>query len=330
MTYRHKLSWSASSIPQPPPLPNGVERGFIESPDGRLELLVAAPANLGGGEEKPVLLFVHGGFGTASCFLNFLPYFSSRSYPSYSLSLRGHGLSHNPGFWRMNWTSKHTFATDIAFAISYIRTIPSSLGREIILIGHSTGAGLAQYLADKELETVNGIVMLAGDPGFGSYDVYWRWLKLDPYFPLRMSFLHFYHPRSPFSSTNLVHQAFFSPEYPQDQVIAVEKSMPEFESSLLVLEMAFKFVDPGRVIKGIRTESRRKMLVVAGGEDMLVGVAVPQKLVEWFRAPGQAGEQGEQEEAVKFGVVEGSGHHLMLDLQWEACAGVVVEWLEGR
>lgn len=63
MADRHKLTWGVGPKISAKPLPDGVERMFIPSPDGMLELLVALPAGTGSGsgEERPPLLFVHGG-----------------------------------------------------------------------------------------------------------------------------------------------------------------------------------------------------------------------------------------------------------------------------
>jgi len=57
----------------------------------QLEILEHLPA---GPTRKPPLLFVHGGYCDAWCWEPyFLPWFAARGYPSYALSLRGHGGS---------------------------------------------------------------------------------------------------------------------------------------------------------------------------------------------------------------------------------------------
>lgn len=66
MADRHKLTWDMGPTISATPLPEGVERVFIPSPDGMLELLVALPpvGSSGAGEERPPLLVVHGGEGS--------------------------------------------------------------------------------------------------------------------------------------------------------------------------------------------------------------------------------------------------------------------------
>lgn len=77
--------------PQLPPLPQGVERIYVTAGDGKgaLEVLVAKPT--GGSEEKGLapLLFVHGGYGSAFCWRNWLPYFANKGRTVYAVSLSG-------------------------------------------------------------------------------------------------------------------------------------------------------------------------------------------------------------------------------------------------
>ena len=124
-----KLTWSlppervlpanpdplSPNLPRPPP---GTHRIYITSPAGPLEVLYSLPGDVT--LESPVdeswkspVLFLHGGFGSAGCYSNFLPcvflvlmytnlynrdicvcrWFAARGYPSYSLSVRRHGHS---------------------------------------------------------------------------------------------------------------------------------------------------------------------------------------------------------------------------------------------
>ncbi|KAI5843042.1 Alpha/Beta hydrolase protein [Morchella snyderi] len=343
MTDRHRLTWDVGPTVSATPLPDGVERMFIPSPDGMLELLVALPAGAGpAGEERPPLLFVHGGFGSAACFINFLPFFASHGHPAYSLSLRGHGASHHPGFWKLYWTTKHTLALDVATAITHIRHLhnityaatppPHRRRNGVILCGHSSGGGLSQYLISRTLETVGGLVTLAAVPGFGSYGVYYNWFAMDPWFALRMYFRDLFHPRSPLSSTALVHRAFFAAGSPPALVRAAEADMAETESMLWPLGMMVQFVDPGRVVGGVVPALRRgrRLLVVAGGEDRLMGVRIMELLAAWYRSALEcvSGRVEEGTDVVRFAEVKGSGHHLMRDVAWRECAEVVLEWLQ--
>lgn len=76
--------------PQLPPLHRGVERVYVTAGDGKgtLEVLVAKSTN---DEEKGLapLLFVHGGYGSAFCWQNWLPYFANKGRTAYAVSLSG-------------------------------------------------------------------------------------------------------------------------------------------------------------------------------------------------------------------------------------------------
>jgi pimeloyl-ACP methyl ester carboxylesterase len=303
-----------------------------------LELLTSSPLGSGGtGEEdKEPLLFVHGGFGSALEFTNYLQFFSSHGYSCYSLSLRGHGASYKLGFWTMYWTSKHAFALDVVLAIAHIR---SKHSKNVIIAGHSSGAGLAQYILDGDMERFGGFVALAGVPGFGSMGAYLNWVRFHPWFLIRTYCKHFGHPRSPLSSTALVHNAFFSSAFPAQAVREIERAMPEYESMSWAFGTMTKFVSAERVIGRIlpTLKGGRRVLIVAGGEDKLMDGVMMQRFAAWYRVAWESiqgkVEEGGQEsgvEVVRFGVIEGSGHHVMKDIMWSTGAEMVLEWLEGR
>lgn len=70
--------------PKLPPPPAGTRRTYLQRPTGALEVLYALPG--GGSIDDPVeegwkapVLFLHGGFGSANCYSNFLPYVRSLS-----------------------------------------------------------------------------------------------------------------------------------------------------------------------------------------------------------------------------------------------------------
>ncbi|KAF8460542.1 Alpha/Beta hydrolase protein [Kalaharituber pfeilii] len=382
--YHHCLKWfsprldSARTIP--PPEREGVMRTWVPTPGGNLELLYSLPHS-SRSSWKPALLFIHGGFEQASCFINFLPCFSHSpppeqelfgGHPCFAISLRGHGNSYQPGFLRMYFTSKYQLTQDICAAIKYICTDPALLGAEtppelfrlppeIILFGHASGGGLAQYLLQSPLyqteiampgaANVIGLGLLGAMPCFGSLCIWKNWiLRLDPWAIFR--FWHLGHPRSPLSSTALVRGAFFSNEMPEDDVIAFEKGMPEWESMLWFVEMIWNgWIDiagvlrgllQGGVVSALEEDRRQRILVVAGGKDRLIDVAVMEQMTAvyrglWSKVVPKVWGSGEEtlteevasqaETRVAFEVVEGSGHHLMKDVYWKDCAEKVARWL---
>ena len=101
-------------------------------------------------------------------------------YPCYSMSLRGHGESWNPGFWRMTWgTSLRDLAEDVRCVWEDVllreekrprfdnkepeETYPAKL----VLIGHSSGGGLSQYVLSEGIVQAEALVLCAAIPGSG-------------------------------------------------------------------------------------------------------------------------------------------------------------------
>ena len=168
--------------------------------------------------------------------------------------------------------------------------------------------------------------------------MYWNWFKLDPWFVPRYYIRDLWHPRSPLSSTTLVHRAFFSPSFPVEKVKEFEKGMPEYESMLFPLGMMFPFVNIRRVlgnIVGWNRPNQSRLLVIAGERDKLMGVSLMQKMAALYRnamvdffAPEKLPLKDVDGGLVTFEVVGGSGHHIQNDLYWEDGAGKILKFLE--
>lgn len=264
-------------------------------------------------------------------------------------------------FWKMVFTSQHQMALDVTVGIRYVIDKHRNEGRpDIVPIAHSAGGALLQYIlseglhsapdpkkSDSQAYVVGRIGLLGVIPCYGSVGVYWNWLKLDPLYPLRMYLFHFGHPRSPLSSTRLVKQAFFCDECPDERVREFEtQEMAPYESMAWPLATFRAFGDPEKIIRAVgltsfsgheSTELRPRVLVIAGGKDVLMRPRVMEKLVDLLRNAvrlmfGSAMNKGDSREGVRdgveFRVVHGSGHHLMGDMYWEECAENILRFLE--
>ncbi len=98
-----------------------------------LELLDVQPAQETG---KPPLLFLHGLGHGAWCYAeNWLPAAAERGYPSYALSLRGHGGS--GGYTKLRRTTVRDYVHDVLQAVSRLPSPP-------VIIAHSLGSLVAQ------------------------------------------------------------------------------------------------------------------------------------------------------------------------------------------
>ncbi|EUC56828.1 alpha/beta hydrolase family protein [Rhizoctonia solani AG-3 Rhs1AP] len=367
-----KLVWSAPpehilpphhpNDPKLPSPPIGTHRHYLSTSAGHLEVLYALPgrATLDSPAEeswKAPVLFVHGGFGSANCYSNFLPWFAEREYPVYSLSLRGHGQSWYPSYRALYFTPKHVLADDVATALRFIRKQHPSAG-PTTLVGHSSGGGLCQHVIDSgKGEGVGKLVVLAGIPSFGGWRVYLNWFMLDPWFPIRVLW-DLYHPRSPLSSTRLVHRAFFSPTYSIEKVRTFEAEMSPYESMTWPSGMMFPFISRKRLLTNlIAYNTHAPLLTIGGAQDKLVSVPIMRRLAYLYAdtsvrthagaataekklgckdvsglqdgltsGVNRTSEEKEKERGkVWFAKIEepGAGHNLMRDDGWERCVRVI-------
>lgn len=127
----------------------------------------------------PPLFFVHGGFGCAAVWTEYMTFLSSSPYniPCYSISLRGHGASWCPSYLRMVYgTSKRSLADDIVTGIEYVQKTEQERKQgnseltepiRVLLVAHSNGGGLAQLALDAGDVQVRGLALLDSAPNFG-------------------------------------------------------------------------------------------------------------------------------------------------------------------
>ncbi|CAE6448006.1 unnamed protein product [Rhizoctonia solani] len=284
-------------------------------------------------------------------------WFAEREYPVYSLSLRGHGQSWYPSYRALYFTPKHVLADDVATALRFIRKQHPSAG-PTTLVGHSSGGGLCQHVIDSgKGEGVGKLVVLAGIPSFGGWRVYLNWFMLDPWFPIRVLW-DLYHPRSPLSSTRLVHRAFFSPTYSIEKVRTFEAEMSPYESMSWPSGMMFPFISRKRLLTNlIAYNTHAPLLTIGGAQDKLVSVPIMRRLAYLYAdtsvrthagattaekklgckdvsglqdgltsGVNRTSEEKKKERGkVWFAKIEepGAGHNLMRDDGWERCVRVI-------
>jgi pimeloyl-ACP methyl ester carboxylesterase len=172
LRWRHRPS-------SPEPCPEGLTRTFVDTASGSLEIISAGP--VGNGTKTPIV-FAHGGMGSAFVWIEYLLYFGELGIPCYAVSLRGHGNSWYPSFLRMVWgTTKGMLADDL---VAGIRHVEDAEGREVLLVGHSSGGGLSQLILSRGDVKVKGLGLLGAVPAFGSYALssmpppLWRMLRI--------------------------------------------------------------------------------------------------------------------------------------------------------
>ncbi|KAK3941695.1 Alpha/Beta hydrolase protein [Diplogelasinospora grovesii] len=345
------LQWRAPPNRPLPSLPSGIERFFIQTPGGRIEMLYAKPKSYPQTRHAP-FYFVHGGMGGAWVWLEYLSYFSARGIPCYAVSMRGHGSSWHPSFLRMVYgTTKRMLADDVVAGIRWVQEREE--GREeVVLVGHSSGGGLSQFILSEQDVKVKGLALVGAVPGFGSVRVYWNWFCVDPLFTVRM-ILHGHHPNSPLSHPALTRQAFFSNQVTGSFVEGFQRRICAYESLMWPLGMGRPFVDPQKLIQqisgwGTGTGTGQRLLVLAGEYDKLVSLDINETLASMYRGayiglvkqkkleavptevePLQGeGDKDNVGHGVRVCLVPGAGHHMQNDVMWEVGAQKLLAFYE--
>src|SRR2546421_10480645 len=142
-----------------------------------LEIRKRLPASA---TRKPPLLFVHGGYCDAWCWEPyFLPWFAARGYPSYALSLRGHGAS---GGARM------LFVAGLDDYEADVEHVAGGLGAPPNLIGHSRGGAIVERIVAKR--PVRGAAVPAPVPPAGLLPMAARFAAQNPEYLMQMGGPH--------------------------------------------------------------------------------------------------------------------------------------------
>ncbi|EEU42433.1 uncharacterized protein NECHADRAFT_68995 [Fusarium vanettenii 77-13-4] len=306
----------------PTPVPDGLERLWVDTPEGRLELLSNTPSIVQEGRGPPIV-FCHGGMGGAWVWTEYLQYFAACGIQCYAVSLRGHGESWHPSYLQMVFaTPRSALAEDLVAAIEWVQVHEES---EVILAGHSSGGGLSQGILGDGLVKVKALALLGAVPAYGSMGVYMNWWKLDPWFTIRLM-LHGWHSNSPLSHPKLTQRAFFGDRFPLSSVIPFQRRMNRYESYLWPFSMMQPFAKGSSILRQIRNDgsSGEKVLVMAGTQDKLMTPKVTEETAEFYRAAA-----GEKREGVRVSFVDGAGHHLQNDVQWKESAGKLFQFYKG-
>lgn len=144
--------------------------------------------------------------------------------------------------------------------------------------------------------------------------VYKNWWNLDPWFTLRLV-LHAWHPNSPLSHPVLTRRAFFGDSFPLSAVIPFQQRTNRYESYLWPFSMMRPFASASSVLEHVDSQAAARVLVMAGSQDKLMTPEVTQETAAFYREAAATARGGD--DAVRMEIVEGAGHHLQNDVQWE-------------
>ena len=316
-----------------------IESTQLAGAAGQLELLYSLPSTPE--KTKPPLLFVHGSFCSANDYGFLLPYLARHGFASYAVSLRGHGASASQGwFGRMVLTSLDSWVADVQVALRYVAEVHADAPPPV-LAGHSLGGGVVQYLVTSSAQSkpaesaepsppalqLSGLILLAATPLAGGSEIMTNWETIEA----PDGYLYPWSERCVLKTIGQVRKAFFSVETDDATVRTwLEKCKTAEESARAGLSVHWRFGEADIILDalvGLKGSSTRvrKILCVAGGADKLV----PPKMVEGNLVEYELAGGDEREQCLKL-VVEGSGHHVMMDAHWESCAQGIVNWLGGE
>ncbi|KIL87191.1 hypothetical protein FAVG1_09746 [Fusarium avenaceum] len=301
-----------------------VESLTVSTPSGDLELLSCCPST---DQQKPPILCLHGAFCSAEDYRNFLPFFASHGFPTYSLSIRGHGKS-----WSMSWmtrtllTTLDHYVSDIMAAADFIKDRHPE-APPMVFTGHSFGGGHMQYLLAHQDQNspstvkFGGLVLLAAAPlSGGGKEIMANWEKVEA----PDGYKYPWSPRSQLDTPEQVRAAFFQPGTKAE---VVERWLSECKTAnegiRTGLSVFWPFGKAADVLKN-------KVLLVSGEGDRLVTPAVDEENAKAYKAALDEASDMDADEAVNSVSISGSARHLMMDLAWEDCVSCIVAWIEGQ
>lgn len=348
------------------PLPSHVERTYVPTPLGDLELLVSQPQTAIA--TCPPLILAHGGFGHAAVWLEWINFFHKHyGGPVYAYSARGHGASYPISYFKMVWgVTLDDVASDWATIINHVKHNLAH-GADPVLIGHSAGGALTQYVLLNRMATTAGLCLVGSVPHFGGFDAMWNWLKADPWLFLR-TFCSGGHPTSPLSYPALVHTAFFGPKFPVgkddhwQKVKDFMKWMPPYESMNWSMSINGDFwrwlrgrnewLDVSKILPSITGWQRPgdRVCIMVGSHDRLMDLNMAtRQLTDYANAArnlqddkteisshgthqhaqdSPPGVTLERANKIRLVVIQNAGHHTQNDVQSDLAVEACLQWIE--
>jgi len=212
----------------------------------------------------PALLFVHGAFHSAVCWdHHYLPWFAAQGWHAHAVSLRGHGRSAGDLI---------NDAPGLEDYVADIRSAMDSIGRPVVLIGHSMGGVLAQMARARHTDVV-GAVLLASSPIRPSPGVAWRMLRLSGMDFVRGTLF------GDMAASRRAFKSFFFADDLDPALRAAYEAELSLESKLAVRQL---FARKPPETPDLKT---RPVLVVAGREDWSIPMRDHEWLARTFNAP---------------------------------------------
>ena len=253
--------------------------------------LIRHPAK--NGNKSTPILFIHGAWHGAWCWEEyFLPYFASKGYDAYALSLRGHGNSE--GREGLRWWSISDYVDDVSQIVEQIHKMP-------ILVGHSMGGLIVQkYL---ESHKVPAAVLLAPVPTTGVIMTTLGIAKR--HFLILLKVLSTMSLYPVIGTPELAREAFFSENISAAKLETYYKKLQD-ESFRGFLDMTFCLPKPRKVSDPI--------LLIGAINDMIFSQRQMEATANAYHSTAQ--------------MLSNTAHDVMLEDRWKDAADIILNWLK--
>ena len=259
----------------------------------KLEIIAKHPVER---QHPTSLLFIHGMLHGAWCWdVHFLDYFAQHGFAAHAVNLRGHGNSE--GRQKLRWTRIADFVEDVANAARQLPSPP-------VFIGHSMGGFIIQkYLEDHDAPAA---VLLSSPPPVGLLRAALRIARRRPFVFVKSNLTLSLLPV--IGTPQLAREAFFSADFPDEQLRAYWKLMQD-ESYMAFLDMvALDLPKPGKV--------KTPLLILGAARDNMLK---PGEIEATARAYHTQSE-----------IIRDVAHNSMLEPRWQTVADRILVWLKER
>ncbi|MFO1415622.1 MAG: alpha/beta hydrolase [Burkholderiales bacterium] len=243
---------------------------------------------------KPPLLFVHGGYCDAWCWEpHFLPWFASKGWPAYALSVRGHGTSGG---------ADTLFIAGLDDYVADVEHVAGMLDAPPILIGHSMGASICERMM--ATRPVRGAALIAPVPPAGLLPVAARLAAMNPAYLSHMAVLD---PTRMTADVLAVLRPFYFSDGVDHAILREAMKHLTSESPRVLFDLAL------RLHWALPHGSPSPVMVLGAHDDR---IAIPEDV-----------EATAAHHRVPATILPGMGHMLMLEPEWEEAAEAIAAWL---
>jgi pimeloyl-ACP methyl ester carboxylesterase len=264
-----------------------------------LELLSVAPKKAR--EDMPPLLFLHGAYTAAWCWMeHFLPFFAAAGFHSHALSLSGHGASRRRD--HLDSYSIDDYVKDVEEVVARLPVPP-------VLIGHSMGGFVVQkYL---ERHAAPAAVLMCAVPPQGLAASAFGMLFNQPNL---FSDLNRLMSGGQIALDSLQDALFAQPIAADEMARYYRMAQPESHRAIWDM-MLFNLPHTTRALEHL-PDGHNDLLVLGAELDTIMPVSLVEMTARSY--------------GVDATLYPGMGHGLMLERDWQKVAQDIIDWLERR